>query len=211
MPIDSVEANSIVSYIESQHKAAHDAGKVKISQLLNILKKVDNTSVEFSFPQVLDITAALDGCDYIIKNQGSKKKSEKLDATNRICVRVYKNTSASTLQELKQWPEKYKSALQANVAILTAMRPALAQLCRRDPCEAISQMDVDLMDAVLRDSGVLEVVTNDGGRVVQSDRQYKFEHLMRKLREGPETKPIFYEAFAAWEATLASATPQNAS
>ncbi|KJH77440.1 hypothetical protein [Pseudomonas sp. ES3-33] len=211
MPIDSVGADSIVSYIQSQRKAAQNAGRVKLSQLVNILEKVNNTSIKFSKFQVLEIKADLDGLDVVIRKQGSRKEKEKLGATNNIRMHVSQSTSAKTDEQIKQWSKDYKLIIQGNLAVLTTMRPALERLYRRDTCEAISQMDFALMNAVLADSGVLEVGTNDRGDVVQTHRQIKLELLINKLRTGPETMQIFNEAFAAWEATLASATPQNAS
>ncbi len=210
MPIDSVGADSIVSCIQSQCKAAQDAGRVSLPQLLNILEKVHNTSIKFTKFQVVNIRADLKQLDDVVRKQGSRKEEGKLGAIDNIRKYVNQNISASTAEGVKRFPEEYKSVIQGNLAILEIMRPALVELYKRAPCIAISQMDFNLMDNVLADSGVLEVGTDGRGDVVQTPRQIEFELLLKKLRVGPETEPIFDEALAAWKATLPSASSQNA-
>lgn len=210
MPIDSVGADSIVSCIQSQCKAAQGAGRVSLSRLLNILEKVHNNSIKFTKFQVINIKADLNQLDDILRKQGSRKEEGKLGAIDNIRKYVNQNISASTAEGVKRFPEEYKSVIQGNLAILEIMRPALVELYERAPCKAISQMDFNLMDNVLADSGVREVGTNGRGDVVQTPRQIEFERLLQKLREGPETKPIYDNAFEAWKATLPSASSQNA-
>ena len=169
-----------------------------------------NTSIKFTKFQVVNIRADLNQLDDILRKQGSRKEEGKLGAIDNIRKYVNQNISASTAEGVKRFPEEYKSVIQANLAILEIMRPALVELYERAPCKAISQMDFNLMDNVLADSGVREVGTNGRGDVVQTPRQIEFERLLQKLREGPETKPIYDNAFEAWKATLPSASSQNA-
>lgn len=169
-----------------------------------------NTSIKFTKFQVVNIRADLNQLDDILRKQGSRKEEGKLGAIDNIRKYVNQNISASTAEGVKQFPEEYKSVIQGDLAILEIMRPALVELYERAPCKAISQMDFNLMNNVLADSGVLEVGTDGRGDVVQTPRQIELGLLLQKLRKGPETEPIYYNAFDAWKATLPSASSQNA-